>query len=97
VVRGEAVAGGARCGGDGVELVDEREFAARLEEVGEYVRLRPYDLTEAVVESILEAAAGAEADDLLLAVRWSDGECLQRWPGHLKAQRLIRFKFGPIM
>jgi hypothetical protein len=87
VVRSEAVAGGARCGGDGVELVDEREFAARLEEVGEDAGIRPDSLTEAVVESILEATAGAEADDLLLAVHWSGGECLQRWPGHLIARQ----------
>jgi hypothetical protein len=41
VVRGEPVGGGARRGGEGVELAEKREGAAGAEEVGEEVRFRP--------------------------------------------------------
>lgn len=57
VVGGEAVGGGARGSGKGVELVEERDGAAGSEDVGEEVRVRPEDVPERVVEGILEAAA----------------------------------------
>jgi len=79
VVRREPVVGGAGRGGEGVELAEEREGAARPEDVGEEARLRPQALAEAAVESLLDAASGAEADDLLSSgVGRSGGEPLQR-------------------
>lgn len=89
VVRGEPVGGGARRGGEGVKLAEEREGAAGPKEVGEEVRFRPEDLAEAVVQSILEAASRAEADDLLFGIWWSGGELLQSWPGHAIACKLL--------
>lgn len=85
MVRDEPVSGGARRGGEGVKLVEKRECTAGSEEVGEEIRLRPKALTEAVVQSIPEAAAGAEADDLLSGIWWSGGELFQSWPGHVIA------------
>ena len=79
VVRREPVGGGAGSGGEGVELAEERESTARPEDVGEEARLRPQALAEAAVESLLDAASGAEADDLLSScVRRSGGEFIQR-------------------
>jgi hypothetical protein len=40
-----------------------------------------------VVQRVLEAASGAEADDLLLDIWWSGGELLHCWPGHAIAPK----------
>jgi len=62
-----------------VELAEEREGAACPEDVGEEARLRPQALAEAAAESLLDAASGAEAGDLLASgVGRSGGELLQR-------------------
>ena len=82
MVRGEPVGGGAGRGCEGVKLVEERKRAAGPKEVGKEAGFRPEALTEAVVQSILEAASRAEADDLLLGTWWSGAELLQSWPGH---------------
>jgi hypothetical protein len=66
-----------------VKLAEERDGAAGPKEVGEEVGFRPEDLTEAVVQSILEAATRAEADDLLSGIWWSGAELLQSLPGHV--------------
>lgn len=82
VVRREPVGGGARCGGEGVQLAEEREGLACPEDVGEEARFRPQALAEAAVESLLDATSGAEADDVLSAVGPSGGEILQRRTCH---------------
>lgn len=65
VIHREAVGGSTRGGSEGVKLVEKRKGATRTNDVGEETRFRPKALTEAVVQSVLEVADGAKADDLI--------------------------------